>query len=122
MHADHATIEIVGHAMIAFLFLFRGLGAAFELDRHLGRLRARRVPFPKPALGCGLAAMVIGGVMVGLDYHARIGAVVLIAFTLAANLIYHHFWAMQEAQKRQTHLYFFCNNIAVIGGLLLVAA
>ena len=48
-------------------------------------------------------------------------AAALILFTILANHFFHHFWAM-EGMQRTIHFYFFCNNIAVIGGLLLVMA
>ena len=45
----------------------------------------------------------------------------VIVFTLLANHFFHHFWAM-EGMQRKIYFYFFCNNIAVIVGLLLVMA
>jgi uncharacterized membrane protein YphA (DoxX/SURF4 family) len=44
----------------------------------------------------------------------------LVVFTVLANVLYHDFWVMTEPRQNQTHLWIFCNNIAVTGGLLLV--
>ena len=49
-------------------------------------------------------------------------AAMLIVFTLMANFMYHHFWSMTDPQLRRTHTWIFCNNIAVMGGLLMVIA
>lgn len=122
MHADHSILEIIAHLMIAFLFLYRGLTALPNFDDHLERFVKFKVPFPKLVLAGGFATMLIGGVMVAIDYYAWIGAIALVAFTAFANLLYHHFWAMEDPRLRQTHTWIFCNNIAVMGGLLLVVA
>ncbi len=122
MHADHSVAEIIAHAMIAFLFLYRGLTALSDFADHLSRFQRLKVPLPRLVLLGGFATMLIGGVMVLLDYQAAIGAGLLIVFTLLANLLYHHFWAMDDPRLRQTHTWIFCNNIAVMGGLLMVIA
>ncbi len=122
MHADHSIAQIIAHAMIGFLFLFRGLGALGDFADHLSRFEKLKVPFPRLVLAGGFATMLIGGVMVLLDYRAAIGAGMLIVFTVLANLLYHHFWSMDDPRQRQTHTWIFCNNIAVMGGLLMVIA
>lgn len=121
MHADHSALEILAHVMIAFLFLFRWATALPNFADHAGRFRRLKVPFPEAVLAGGLATMVVGGLMVLLDFHAWIGALMLIVFTALANLLYHHFWAMDDPEERNRHLYIFCNNVAVMGGLVLVA-
>ena len=122
MHADHSVIEIVGHVMIALLFVFRALHAFPNFDHHARRFEARKVPFPRLVLGAGFATMLAGGAMVALDFHAAAGAAGLIVFTVLANLLYHDFWAMEDGRPRDNHRNIFCNNIAVMGGLALVAA
>lgn len=122
MHADHSVIEVLGHVMIAFLFLFRAVHAMPTFGNHLQRFVTRGVPFPRLVLGGGFATMLIGGTMVALDYQATAGAIGLIVFTILANFLYHDFWAMEPGRNRDNHRNIFCNNIAVMGGLLLVAA
>jgi putative oxidoreductase len=46
---------------------------------------------------------------------------VLAVFTLAASYVFHAFWAVPAEQAFVTQLLFF-KNIAVVGGLLAVAA
>ena len=122
MHADHSVAQAIAHAMIAFLFLYRGLTALSTFDDHLNRFKNLKVPFPHLMLAGGFATMLIGGAMVLLDYHSSIGGAMLIVFTILANLMYHHFWTMRDPRQRQTHTWVFCNNIAVMGGLLMVIA
>ena len=114
-------LNLVGRLCLAFLFLYRGATALRELPRHTAQLAGRGVPAPGVVLALGLGTMFAGGLSVALDIQAAWGAAALIVFTVLANYCYHHFWAM-TGMERRTHLYIFCNNVAVIGGLLLVIA
>ena len=120
-YAGDSWLWMLGQMAIAFLFVFRGLGAVREFGDYVRQIAERGVPFARPVMAGGFATMLIGGLMVGADWHAAWGAAALIVFTLLANHFFHHFWAM-EGMPRTIHFYFFCNNIAVIGGLLLVMA
>lgn len=120
MHQQHVLIEILAHAMIAFLFIYRAIAAIPRFQHHREILEKRGVPAPALVLICGLAFMLGGGISVLLDLFSTIGAAMLIAFTIATNALYHNFWSMEERQKRQQHRNIFCNNLAVMGGLLLV--
>jgi putative oxidoreductase len=121
LHADHTIWQIIAHLMIAFLFLYRCLTAIPRFDHHTATIAARGVPFANVVLPGGFALMLTGGASVALDFHATYGAGLLIVFTIAANYLYHNFWDM-EGGERNRHLYTFCNNVAVMGGLVLVAA
>lgn len=122
LHADHSILQIIGHVMIAFLFLFRGVTSLPEFARHTETLGSHRIPFPRFILVCGFVVMLVGGAMVLIDFYSPIAAGGLILFTVIANFTYHDFWKMTEPRQRQTHLWIFCNNIAVMGGLILVVA
>ena len=120
MHAEHSLITILGHVLIAVLYLHRGFQNLFRFDYHVGRLEEFNIPFPRLAMVFGLAMMLIGGVMVAVDFHAWIGAIALIVFTVAATLLHHHFWAMEEGSERRRHRNEFLANTAIIGGLFLM--
>jgi uncharacterized membrane protein YphA (DoxX/SURF4 family) len=120
-HTDHTALQILGHAMIAFLFTFRAITAMPRFDDHAGRLANKKVPFPNIALATGFGMMLVGGISILIDFYAAIGASILIAFTLLANVLYHDFWNHKDNwAERNRALYVFCNNTAVMGGLVLI--
>jgi uncharacterized membrane protein YphA (DoxX/SURF4 family) len=118
-YAGDNWLWIAGQVALAALFIHRGVGAIFEFGMYVEQLTARGVPMPALMMAGGLVTMLTGGVLVAIDWHAFYGGVLLIVFTLLANHWFHHFWAMQGLMKK-LHFYFFCNNISIIGGLLLV--
>ena len=121
-HADHTALQILGHAMIAFLFLYRCFTAMPRFAEHAGRLAKKRVPFPDLSLAIGFGMMLVGGASILFDFYSLIGAGLLIVFTMLANVLYHDFWNHHDdPAERNRALYVFCNNTAVMGGLVLVA-
>lgn len=121
MPEQQALIEALAHAMIAFLFLYRGVAAIPRFDHHKARLAGKSIPAASFVLACGLGLMLVGGSLVLLDAYSVVGAAMLIVFTMAANLVYHDFWTVQDQEKRRRERNSFYSNVAVMGGLLLVA-
>ena len=56
-----------------------------------------------------------------LGLQTRLAALVLAVFTLVASVFFHAYWAAPADQAFVVQLLFF-KNIAVIGGLLILAA
>ena len=121
LHANHNAPQVLGHLMIAFLFIYRCFTAMPRFEEHAGRLAARGMPFPGLSLIGGFGLMLGGGFSLALDIYPTIGGCMLIVFTMAANWLHHNFWSM-EGGERNRHLYTFCNNVAVMGGIVLVIA
>ncbi len=78
---------------------------------------------PLPTLGAVLALVVeiAGSLALLLGWGTRLAAGVLALFTLAASFFFHAYWAVPADQAFVTQLLFF-KNIAVVGGLLVLAA
>lgn len=120
-YADHTPLEIAGQLMIATLFLGTLLlNAATKEQQHVDRMAAMNIPLPRITLWAGFALQAAGGVMVAIDWHAGLGAILLIVFTVLASAIFHRFWTMEDPLRRHLHLSFVFSNIAVIGALLLL--
>ena len=121
MHEEHTAAEILAHVMIASLFLYRGISAIGRFAHHRARLASRSVPVPGLVLAAGLGMMLAGGGLVALGLFSSLGALVLILFTVAASVLYHDFWAIQDPEQRRRQATSFSYNVAVMGGLVLVA-
>lgn len=115
------SLNFIGRLLFVALFLPAGIGKLTGFAGTVGYISS--VGLPLPALGAVLALVVeIGGsVALLLGYQTRIAALVLAAFTLVASFFFHAYWSAPEAQAFVTQLLFF-KNIAVVGGLLVLAA
>ncbi len=122
MFYENATVlEVVGQLMVAALFLGTlAINATTKVKQHADRMAAMGIPMPYITLWTGFALQAVGGVLVALDWHTDIGAVILIVFTLLASAIFHRFWRVDDPLRRHMHLSFVFSNIAVVGALLLL--
>jgi len=76
-----------------------------------------------PELGAVIAIVVevLGGLALIAGFGTRVAALVLAVFTLVATVFFHAYWAVPAEMQMVQQLMFF-KNIAVVGGLLVLAA
>lgn len=71
-------------------------------------------------LGGAATLELLGGLLVFAGIFSRIGAYCLIAFLVPVTVIYHPFWILQ-APERDLQLIMFMKNLAILGGMMMVA-
>lgn len=115
------VVALVGRILLAALFVPAGFGKLMGFAGTVGYIASVGLPVPQVAavvailveLGLGLALLV--------GFKTRWAAVGIALFTLVATISFHNYWAMAADKAFVNQLMFF-KNIAVIGGLLVVAA
>jgi putative oxidoreductase len=121
MYQDQTPLQIAGQLLIAFLFLGTGLvNVSSKFRQHLDRMLAVGVPYAKLALIAGFAMQFAGGLLVALDWHRALGALILIVFTVLATAIFHQYWRVEDPLRRHLHVSFIYSNCGIVGGLLLL--
>lgn len=119
---DPSWMVSVGKLMVATLFLIAGtlnLMPARVKD-HIERMSGFGVPLPGVAFWIGMGMEFAGCALLLSGWHADIGVWLLIAFTAIAGSIFHRFWLVEDPQRRHALRIALLNNIAVIGGLLVL--
>jgi len=122
MYGDSSWGDTAGRLLISLSFLVSGLCnvTPARIRDHIERMVAFGTPFPRAAFWTGIAMQFTGCALLLLDWHPRIGAWCLIVFTVAATAIYHRFWSMRDAAKRNMSRIILLTNASVLGGLLLL--
>ena len=120
-HSDQDALSLAARILFVALFLPAGIGKLTGFDGTVGYIAS--VGLPLPAVGAALALVVeiAGSLALLAGYGTRIAALVLAAFTLVASFFFHAYWAAPADQAYVAQLLFF-KNIAVVGGLLALAA
>ncbi len=115
------ALNLAGRVLLGSLFLPAGIGKLTGFAGTVGYIAS--VGLPLPAVGAVLALVVeiVGGIALIAGFGTRIAALVLAAFTLVASFFFHAFWAVPADQAFMVQLLFF-KNVAVVGGLLALAA
>src|SRR5262249_49483585 len=92
-----------------------------RIKDHIDRMAAFGTPLPAAAFWIGIVMQFTGCALLIAGWHAGIGAMLLIAFTVAATAIFHRFWSKPEPQRNVSGI-MFLNNTGILGGLLLLLA
>ncbi len=115
------ALNLAGRVLLAALFLPAGISKLTGFEGTVGYIAS--VGLPLPAVGAVLALLVeiVGSLALIAGFGTRIAALVLALFTLVASFFFHAFWAVPADQAFMVQLLFF-KNVAVVGGLLALAA
>ncbi len=114
-------LTLIGRLLFALLFLPAGISKIAGFAGTVGYIGAKGLPLP--ALGAVIAILVeVGGSLALIaGFGTRFAALVLAAFTLVATFVFHNYWGVPADQAMVQQLMFY-KNIAVVGGLLVLAA
>jgi len=115
------TLPLASRLLFAVLFLPAGVGKLTGFSGTVGYIASAGLPLATLGAALALAVEILGSLALLAGFQTRIAALVLAAFTLAASFFFHAYWAVPAEQAFVTQLLFF-KNIAVVGGLLALAA
>lgn len=111
-----AYMAVIGRFFLALLFLGSGLSKLGAADQTIGYIASVGLPFAGLVYVFTLVVEIGGGALLLVGFQARPVAVILGLFTLAAAVIFHSNFA---DQNQMIH---FMKNLAIMGGLLQIAA
>jgi len=114
-------LTLIGRLLLAALFLPAGLSKITGFEGTVGYIGSVGLPVPALAAVVAIVVEVLGGAALIVGYQTRLAAAALALFTLVASVFFHAFWAVAPEQAFVQQLMFF-KNIAVVGGLLVLAA
>ena len=111
---------VIARICLSVIFILAGFDKIVSFTAVANNLGTLNVPYAKLILGVAVAFEFGGGLFLLLGWHARMGAWMLIIFTLLATVLFHAFWELDGAAAA-THLQHFLKNLTMVGGLLYVA-
>jgi putative oxidoreductase len=114
-------MSLLGRALLALLFIPAGWGKIAGFAGVAGYIASKGIPLPEVCAALAIAAELGLGLLLLVGWQTRWAALGLAIFVAVITPIFHNFWAMPEAQVMMQKQAFF-KNIAVVGGLLVVAA
>lgn len=111
---------VLGRIMLALLFLVSALGMAGNFQPVAADMAGRGIPWPEIALALTILLWLCGGACLLLGWKSRPAATVLFLAMIPITLAFHAPWTAtpEEFQNQMNH---FLMNLAIMGGLLLVA-
>jgi putative oxidoreductase len=115
------TMALVGRILIALLFIPAGFEKITAFAGTAGYIAS--VGLPLPQLGVVIAIIVeLGlGILLLVGFKTRLAAFVIAVFTVATAVFFHKFWGLPADKVMMAQMAFF-KDLALSGGLLLIAA
>lgn len=114
-------LSLVGRLLLAMLFLPAGIAKIGGYAGTVGYIASKGLPLPEVGALVAIVVEVGGALALIAGFGTRFAALGLALFTLAASVVFHNYWALPADQQMVQQLMFF-KNIAVVGGLLTLAA
>lgn len=112
---------LIGRVLIAALFIPAGINKIGGFEGTVGYIASVGLPLATVGAVVAILVEVLAGAALLVGYRTKQAALVLALFTVVATVLFHNFWAMPADQAFMQQL-MFMKNIAVVGGLLVVAA
>ena len=115
------ALVLIGRVLVAWLFVPAGFSKIAGFAGVVGYIASKGVPLPELCAAIAIAAELGLGLLLLVGFKARWAALGLAIFVAVITPIFHGYWALPEAQvmmQKQA----FNKNIAVLGGLLVLAA
>lgn len=117
----HNSLTLASRLLFAAFFLPAGIGKLTGFAGTVGYISSVGLPFATLGAVLALTVEILGSLALLAGLGTRIASLVLAAFTLVASFFFHAYWAVPAEQAFVAQLLFF-KNIAVVGGLLALAA
>jgi putative oxidoreductase len=112
---------LVGRFLLVFLFFLSGVGKIMDWSGTAGYMTAAGLPLVPVLLFFAILIEILGPIMIILGIYTRYTAIIMAGYLILVTPIFHNFWAFHgmERSMQQTN---FLKNLAIIGGLLVLAA
>ena len=115
------TMALIGRVLLAWLFIPAGWSKIAGFAGTAGYIASKGLPMPEVMAGIAIAAELGLGLLLLVGWQSRWAALGLAIFVAVITPIFHAYWAMPEAQQMMQKQAF-NKNLAIVGGLLVVAA
>jgi putative oxidoreductase len=106
-------LPLAARICLSLIFLNAGINHVMGFQKFVDTIASKGLPLPQVLEAGTIAFLLLGSLSLLLGYQTKIGAILIILFLIPATLLFHPI---------PSDLAGFLNNVALIGGLLMVVA
>ena len=115
-----SVVPLIGRILICPVFVMSGVSKILFFSMMTSVVAAAHLPLPTVSLTCAMLIEILGGLAILTGFHARLAAWIVFLFLIPTTLVFHNFWVLQ-GPARQGSMGEFEKNLAIMGGLLILA-
>jgi putative oxidoreductase len=115
------AVMLLSRLLLAGVFIVFGIRKLMAVAGTTGYFAKLGLPMPEVLVWLVILVEIGGGVLLVVGWRTRLMAWILAGFVVLATAAAHRYWEFDAAQY-VPQLTNFMKNLAIIGGLLMVAA
>lgn len=119
------ALALVGRVLLALLFVLTGVSKIIAFPMIVDRIVAGGLPFAPAGAAAAATLEIVCGMSLIFGFRIRVSAIALAVFSVVATYLFHAFWSLPpevSVERRMIEMHIFFKDIAVAGGLLVLAA
>lgn len=115
-------LELLARACLATIFIFEARDSILNFGRTRRQMEAYGFSWNTDTLLYGACIfLILGSLLLLLGYRPKLGAWMLLCYLVPITFVAHDWWTISESPDRRTMSIVFMKDLAIIGGLLMVA-
>jgi putative oxidoreductase len=119
--SSNSFTPLAGRILMSVIFLISGFFKIGGYSQMVAFAASKGLPMAGIAIACAAALELAAGLGILIGFQTKIAAWLLFLYLIPTTLIFHNFWAEQGAAQQEA-MGHFLGNIAIMGGLLILAA
>ena len=117
---NEAVTAVAGRILLSSIFLLSGINKIMSFSTTASMMDDKGIFMAPLALTVAICVEVLCGIGLLTGIFARVSSLLLFLFLIPTTLIFHNFWDAPAAQAHMQQISFM-KNLAIMGGLLIVA-
>jgi putative oxidoreductase len=106
--------------LIAAIFILAGATKVMHFAATQSQIAGHGIPMPQIATALAVLIELGGGILLVLGFHTKKVAWIMFLYLIPVTVTFHNFWAAPPDMYQMQQLNFM-KNLAIMGGLLLLA-
>ena len=119
--SHNPIVPLLARVGLGGLFVLFGVRSIIGFAGSVGYFTKLGFPAPEAMVVIAIIIQIVAGLALIVGWQTRWAAWLLVLYVLIAALMAHRYWEYDAAQYANQMQHFF-KNMAIIGGLLMVAA
>ncbi len=119
---NNGVTSLAGRVLISLIFVLSGFMKIMGFGMMTGVLHSKGIPVATVALALTILIEFGVGLLLLVGFQARAAAWILFLFLIPTTILFHNFWAVAPGMEQQDQMAHFLKNLAIMGGLLTLAA
>ncbi len=116
------VFDLIGRILISTIFFFEAIDSMLFAEKTKMTMAEYHINWNQDfLLYASIVMLLIGALMLLIGYRIRLGVWLLLLYWLPVTFIVYSFWNDPRDVQR-LHAILFMKNIAIAGGLLMIAA